>query len=116
MANALACQIAEAEQFLSLPASPDVGTTSSGSAMVIWHDPADLLVAQLHYQAGGVQNIRLLVLAILELESPPTLAGATWSSSPSAAMPLTTMSSLTPRARSRPPRGYASTASSSPRF
>ena len=31
-ADALACQIAEAEQFLGLPASPDVGTTSSGLA------------------------------------------------------------------------------------
>ena len=69
-ADALARQIAEAEQFLGILSSPDVGTTSSGSAAVIWHDPADPLVAQLHYQAGGVQNIRHLVPGILEPESP----------------------------------------------
>jgi len=68
-ADTLARQIAEVEQFLGLSSSPDVGTTSSGSAVVIWHDPADPLVAQLHYQAGGVQNIRLLVPVILEPES-----------------------------------------------
>jgi hypothetical protein len=38
--------------------------------VVLWHDPADPLVAQLHYQAGGVQNIRLLVPVVLEPESP----------------------------------------------
>jgi len=69
-ADALARQIADAEQFLSLPASPDVGTTSSGSAPIVWHDPADPHVVQLHYQAGGVQNIRLLVPVVLEPESP----------------------------------------------
>ena len=69
-ADALARQITEAEQFLSLPASLDVRTTSSGSAAVIWHDPANPLVAQLHYQARGVQNIRLLVSVVLEPESP----------------------------------------------
>ena len=51
-ADALARQIADAEQFLGLPASPDVGTTSSGSASVVWHDPADPHVVQLHYQAS----------------------------------------------------------------
>jgi hypothetical protein len=69
-ADALARQIADAEQFLGLSASPDVGTTSSGSASVVWHDPADPHVVQLHYQAGGVQNIRLLVPVVLEPESP----------------------------------------------
>ncbi|XP_021309125.1 uncharacterized protein LOC110432670 [Sorghum bicolor] len=69
-ADALARQIADAEQFLGLPASPDVGTTSSGSAPVVWHDPADPHVVQLHYQAGGVQNIRLLVPVVLKPESP----------------------------------------------
>jgi hypothetical protein len=65
------------EQRLVLPAYPDIGATSSGSTghrtsttAIIWHDPADPLVAQLHYQAGGVQNIRLLVPVILEPESP----------------------------------------------
>ena len=59
-ADALVRQIADAEQLLGLPASPEVGAMSSGSAgpcvahtTVIWHDPADPLVAQLHYQAGG---------------------------------------------------------------
>jgi hypothetical protein len=61
-ADALSRQIAEAKQPLGLPASPDVGATSSDStshhvahtAAVLWDDPADPLVAQLHYQAGGV--------------------------------------------------------------
>ena len=74
-ADALVRQIADAEQLLGLPASPEVGAMSSGSAgpcvahtTVIRHDPVDPLVAQLHYQAGGVQNIRLLVLVVLEPE------------------------------------------------
>jgi hypothetical protein len=37
---------------------------------LLWHDPTDPLVAQLHYQAKGVQNIRLLVPVVLEPESP----------------------------------------------
>ncbi|XP_066360927.1 uncharacterized protein [Miscanthus floridulus] len=76
-ADALARQIAEAEQLLVLPTSYDTAATSSGSTghrasrtTVIWHDPADPHVAQLHYQAGGVQNIRLLVPVVLEPESP----------------------------------------------
>jgi len=59
--DALARQIVEAEQLLVLHALPDVGATSSGSTgpsmshtAVIWHDPANPLVTQLHYQAGGV--------------------------------------------------------------
>ena len=84
-ADALACQVAEAAQILGIPASPDVGATSSAGphvahtsaagprvahTVVLWHDPADPLVTQLHYQAGGVQNIRLLVPVVLEPESP----------------------------------------------
>jgi hypothetical protein len=75
-ADALARQIADVDQRLVLPAYHDVGATSSGSTghrtsttAVIWHDPADPLMAQLHYQAGGVQNIRLLVPVVLEPES-----------------------------------------------
>ena len=52
-ANALARQIADAEQLLGLPASADVGATSFGStghrvahtAVVLWHDPIDPLMA-----------------------------------------------------------------------
>jgi hypothetical protein len=76
-ADALARQITEAERLLISPASHDAGATFSDSSgrrvshpTVIWHDPADPLVAQLHYQTGGVQNIRLLVLVVLEPESP----------------------------------------------
>jgi hypothetical protein len=76
-ADALACQIAEAEQRLVHPTYHDPGATFSGSTghrvsttAVLWHDPTDPLVAQLHYQAGGVQNIRLLVPVVLEPESP----------------------------------------------
>jgi hypothetical protein len=65
------------EQRLVLSAYLDVGATSSGSTghrtsttAIIWHDPAYPLVAQLHYQAGGVQNIRLLIPVVLEPESP----------------------------------------------
>jgi hypothetical protein len=75
--DALARQITEAEQLLASPAGPDVGATSSASpgrrvshTAVLWNNPADPLVAQLHYQAGGVQNIRLLVPVVLEPESP----------------------------------------------
>jgi hypothetical protein len=42
----------------------------TSTTAIIWHDPADPLVAKLHYQAGGVQNIRLLVPVVLEPESP----------------------------------------------
>ena len=38
--------------------------------MVLWPNSADPLVAQLHYQAGGVQNIRSLVPVVLDPESP----------------------------------------------
>jgi hypothetical protein len=55
-ADGLARQIAEAEQLLASPASQDAGATSSDSSgrrvshtTVLWHDPADPLVTQLHY-------------------------------------------------------------------
>jgi hypothetical protein len=76
-ADALARQITEAEQLLASPASKDAEATSFDSSgrrvshtAVLWHDPADPLVTQLHYQTGGVQNIRLLVPVVLEPESP----------------------------------------------
>jgi hypothetical protein len=37
---------------------------------MLWHDPANPLVAQLNLQAGSVQNIRLMVHIVLESESP----------------------------------------------
>jgi hypothetical protein len=37
---------------------------------MLWHDPANPLVAQLHLQARSVQNIRLMVHIVLESESP----------------------------------------------
>ena len=67
-ADAIAAQIVAAEQLLGSPAAPDGGTTSSDTVggmygvptaptvgteprtttTVLWHDPADPLVAQLH--------------------------------------------------------------------
>jgi uncharacterized membrane protein YgcG len=89
-ANTIAAQIAAAEQLLASPAAHDGGTTSSDTVgdvygvptsptvgtgphtipTVLWHDPADPLMAQLHLQAGSVQNIRLMVPVVLEPESP----------------------------------------------
>jgi hypothetical protein len=91
-ADAIAAQIAAAEHLLASPAAHDGGATSSDTAgvvysvpgtptvgtmhrttsttTVLWHDPADPLVAQLHLQAGSVQNIRLMVPVVLEPESP----------------------------------------------
>jgi hypothetical protein len=76
-AEALTRQVAEAEQFLGAPTSYDAGDISTGSmahrvshTAAVWHDPADPAVAQLHYQAGGVQNIKLLVPVVLEPASP----------------------------------------------
>jgi hypothetical protein len=70
-------QIAEVEQLLAQSSGAQPGATSSGSSghrtsttVVLRHDPADPLVTQLHYQAGGVQNIRLLVQVVLDPESP----------------------------------------------
>jgi uncharacterized membrane protein YgcG len=82
-ADAIAAQIAAAEQLLASPAAHDGGVTSSatmGGATVgtvprtippmLWHDPTDPLVAQLHLKAGSIQNIRLMVPVVLEPESP----------------------------------------------
>jgi hypothetical protein len=89
-ADAIAAQIAATEQILTSPAGHDGGATSSDTMggmygvptastvgtrpctipMVLWHDPADPLVAQLHLQAGSVQNIHLMVPVVLEPESP----------------------------------------------
>jgi hypothetical protein len=88
-ADAIAAHIATAEQLLALPADHDGGATSSDTVggvygvplaptvgtgprtipMMLWHDPTDPLVAQLHLQGGSVQNIRLMVPVVLEPES-----------------------------------------------
>jgi hypothetical protein len=88
-ADAITAQIAAAEQLLASPAAHDGGATSSDTVggvygvptvptvgtgprtipTVLWHDPTDPLVAQLHLQARSVQNIRLMVPVVLEPES-----------------------------------------------
>jgi hypothetical protein len=88
-ADAIAAQIATAEQLLASPAAHDGEATSSDTVggvygvptaptvgtgprtipTMLWHDPTNPLVAQLHLQAGSVQNIRLMVPVILEPES-----------------------------------------------
>jgi uncharacterized membrane protein YgcG len=89
-ADAIGAQIAAVEQLLASSAAHDGGATSSDTVggvygvstaptvetgprtipTVLWHDPTDPLVAQLHLQAGSVQNIRLMVTVVLEPESP----------------------------------------------
>jgi hypothetical protein len=89
-ADVIAAQIAAAEQLLASPAAHDGGATSFDTMggvygvptaptvgtgprtipTMLWHDSADPLVAQLHLQAGSVQNIRLMVPVVLEPESP----------------------------------------------
>ena len=64
-ADALALRVAEAEHFLrvsgQLPVDPEHGASSSHQAPPAGsgarYDPADPMVAQLHLQAAGVQNI-----------------------------------------------------------
>jgi len=129
-ADALAKQIADAEQLLAFSAAHNGGATSTGSTgavaraghrtssttAALWHDPADPLVVQIHYQAGGVQNIRLLVPVVLEPESP---SYAHWRD-----LVLLTLRHyafndhilLDSWVRPRLPRGCDSTASSSPGF
>jgi hypothetical protein len=88
-ADAIAAQIATVEQLLASPAAHDGRATSSDTVggvygvppaptvgtgprtipTMLWHDPTDPLVAQLHLQAGSVQNIRLMVPVVLEPES-----------------------------------------------
>ena len=74
-ADALALRVAEAEHFLrvssgQLPVDPEHGTSSSHQAPPAGsgprHDPIDPMVAQLHLQAAGVQNIRALVSVLLD--------------------------------------------------
>jgi hypothetical protein len=85
-----AAQIAAAKQLLASPAAHDGGATSSDTVggvygvptaptvgtgprtipTMLWHDPTDPLVAQLHLQAGSVQNIRFMIHVVLEPESP----------------------------------------------
>jgi hypothetical protein len=89
-ADAIAAQIVAAEQLLTSPTTHDGGVTSSNTMggvygvpttltietgprtipTMLWHDPANPLVAQLHLEAGSVQNIRLMVPVVLEPESP----------------------------------------------
>jgi hypothetical protein len=84
-ADAITVQIAAAEQHLASPVAHDGGATSSDTVggvygvptaptvgtgprtipTVLWHDPTDPLVAQLHLQAGSVQNIRLMVPVVI---------------------------------------------------
>jgi transposase InsO family protein/uncharacterized membrane protein YgcG len=47
-----------------------VGTVPRTITPMLWHDPTDPLVAQLHLQAGSIQNICLMVPVVLEPESP----------------------------------------------
>src|SRR6185437_14425480 len=68
-ADALALRVAEAERFLrissgQLPVDPEPGSSSSRRAPPAGsgarYDTTDPMVAQLHLQAAGVQNIRAL--------------------------------------------------------
>ena len=112
-ADASALRVAEAEHFLrvssgQLPVDPEPGASSSRQAPPAGsgarYDPTDLMVAQLHLQAAGVQNIRALVSILLDPAS----------SSPFAATPSTTTSSSTRRSRRGTWHGCASTASPCP--
>jgi hypothetical protein len=133
-ADAIAAQIATAELLLASPTTHDGGATSSATVgsvygvptapivktgprtipTMLWHDPTDPLMAQLHLQAGSVQNIHLMVPVSWSQSRHPTRAGGTYSSSPFAATPSMTTSSATPPAWHRLPHGCASTTSCSP--
>jgi uncharacterized membrane protein YgcG len=52
-----------------VPPAPTVGTGPRTIPTVLWHHPIDPLMAQLHLQAGSVQNIRFMVHVVLEPES-----------------------------------------------
>ena len=74
-ADALALRVAEAERFLhissgQLPVDPEPGSSSSRRAPPAGsgarYNPTDPMVAQLHLQAAGVQNIRALVSVLLD--------------------------------------------------
>ena len=72
-ADALALRVAEAERFLRVssgrPVDHEPGASSSRQAPIAGagarYDPTDPMVAQLHLQAAGVQNIRALVTVLL---------------------------------------------------
>jgi len=80
--HALALRVAEAEHFLrvsgQLPVDPEHGASSSHQALPAGsgprHDPTDPMVAQLHLQAAGVQNIKALVTVLLD----PTSSYGCW--------------------------------------
>ena len=72
-ADALALRVAEAERYICIssgqPVDPEHGASShqappAGSG--VRYDPTDPMVAQLHLQAAGVQNIRALVSVLLD--------------------------------------------------
>ena len=74
-ADALALRVAEAEHYFrdssgQLPVVPEHGASSSHQAPPAGsgprHDSTDPIVAQLHLQAAGVQNIRSLVTVLLD--------------------------------------------------
>ena len=74
-AEASALRVAEAEHFLrvssgQLPVVPEHSASSSDQAPPAGsgprHDPTDPMVARLHLQAVGVQNIRALVTVLLD--------------------------------------------------
>ena len=74
-ADASALRVAEAERFLrassgQLPVDTEPGPSSSRQAPPAGsgarYDPTDPMVAQLHLQAVGVQNIRALVSVLLD--------------------------------------------------
>jgi len=74
-ADAFALRVAEAEHYFRissgpLPVVPEHGASSSNQAPPAGsgprHDPTDPMVAQLHLQAAGVQNIRALVTVLLD--------------------------------------------------
>ena len=73
-ADASALRVTEAEHFLRVssgqPVVPEHGASSSHQAPPAGsgarYDPVDPMVAQLHLQAAGVQNIRALVTVLLD--------------------------------------------------
>ena len=75
-ADALARRVVEVEHYILLPgprpAVPFVEHAASSSRQAppsgsgARYDPADPMVAQLHLQAAGVQNIRALVTVFLD--------------------------------------------------
>ena len=82
-ADALALRVAEAERYLhassgQLPVDPEHGASSSHRAPPAGagarYDPTDPMVAQLHLQAAGVQNISALVTVLLD----PTSSYGRW--------------------------------------